>query len=646
MLLPLSEPQGTLVDLESLIRVFRLVRKLRVNRAVDVADSGIMTGRFHTAGNRKERYEQFNIHTPPDIIKRTRIIGVLGIVDDPAPTGKEGWFISDFFAFWNIFQGLTDNQNWYHCLDLDGLIAKHSRYLHGNPYRQRKVVLDADILATSKKCQHAPQYIKPEVLKTKTKNLMTAECKAAETAKENVLILLFGHGDINNHGILLGSGHRPTLKIGEFRNATKAFEVALTMVTTSCYSGGWTCNPQLNMSTITAAGDENESLSWRFSGSTGRACGSMFTTAVVQKLTQIGATGKSLGGGDYDDEDDNLELSEYQEESYAEFTKTVHEHLLKDVDRRGYEHRLTFGAQDDAWSMCWRERTGIPLGRFKERWEDLEDWAKDATLHPGDPINRDPSVTQDQLTEYLQLRAEATAKGRQIAATSGSVIHDATGNILGKRKTSGLYGGTERGLISMVSRIGAEYLKSYQDFDDTADDGYLHHMVRWVQEGKEVDIDRVEGIYRELVYRMTQMSTADKYIEMMGIPAPKGQLCCEFDTKQIREESDWKDQRFVIKRLIFDRKILFPPPIAGQGRPFHKGTDYLTAALHYVNIPREDIIKKLDALAITLDESLEREKEAVKQDPEVTSKRRKLFHSFGIALGNISPSKRRSRGLS
>lgn len=74
----------------------------------------------------------------------------------------------------------------------------------------------------------------------------------------------------------------------------------------------------------------------------------MFTTALVQKLTTVGATNKPL----LDDEDETGD-TEDQLESYAEFTRTVHEHLLKDVDRRGYEHELTFGAQDDAWSMCW-----------------------------------------------------------------------------------------------------------------------------------------------------------------------------------------------------------------------------------------------------------------------------------------------------
>ena len=48
----------------------------------------------------------------------------------------------------------------------------------------------------------------------------------------------------------------------------------------------------------------------------------------------------------------------------------------------------------------------------------------------------------------------------------------------------------------------------------------------------------------------------------------------------------------------------------------------------------------------TLDQTLEEEKETVKHDPEVMSKRRRLFQAFGVALENMSPSKRLSSGLS
>ena len=202
---------------------------------------------------------------PPDITGKTRIIAVLGNHDhEKANPNQDGWFVSDFFAFWNSFQGITENQSWFHSLDLDKLVAEHQRYLHGNPYRQRKVVLDSGILEKSKSSPHPPQRVAPYNLKIKTKDLITTECRAAEIAKENILIVIFGHGDVSNHGIELGAGHGATLKIQEFQNITKPYKVGIAMITTSCFSGGWTCNPQLNLSTTTVAG-------CRYSGSTGRA---------------------------------------------------------------------------------------------------------------------------------------------------------------------------------------------------------------------------------------------------------------------------------------------------------------------------------------------------------------------------------------
>ena len=95
----------------------------------------------------------------------------------------------------------------------------------------------------------------------------------------------------------------------------------------------------------------------RCSGPTGRACGSIYTTASVHQLTKMDATNKSLGDDDKMRDHTKkgscrFEDPHNQKGTYAEFTRTVHEHLLKDVDRRGYEHGLTFSAQDDAWQMC------------------------------------------------------------------------------------------------------------------------------------------------------------------------------------------------------------------------------------------------------------------------------------------------------
>lgn len=266
-------------------------------------------------------------------------------------------------------------------------------------------------------------------------------------------------------------------------------------------------------------------------------------------------------------------------------------------------------------------------------------------MHPGDPLNRDPNVTDEKLAEYLQLRAEAKATGKQMTPSSGSGPKEAMGSILGKRKTSGLYGGTVKSLARMVSQLGAEYLGSYKGFDDTGDDGALHNLLRRIQSGEETEIQKIERAHKAFDYRMALMSTADKYLQLMDVAAPRGQLCCEYDTKKIREEVG-KEKYSVILRLVFDREILFPRPVDGPGRPFYNGEHYLVAAFHHAYFSKVVIAEKLDALAAAMDRALEVEKEVVKRDPEVTSKRRKLFQSFGVALGNISPSKRRSKGLS
>ena len=98
---------------------------------------------------------------------------------------------------------------------------------------QKKVVLNVKILAESKHSRRPRQQI-----------------KAAETANEAVLILLFGHEHHDNHDIVLGEVDSKNLKTWEYKSATKAFNTNVTSITTSYYSGGWTCIPQLNLRKI------------------------------------------------------------------------------------------------------------------------------------------------------------------------------------------------------------------------------------------------------------------------------------------------------------------------------------------------------------------------------------------------------------
>ncbi|KAI4157103.1 MAG: hypothetical protein L6R39_000766 [Caloplaca ligustica] len=609
---------------------------------IDVGKPQSSGGVLQHSTNADIVYESFDTHTPPDIPPNTRIIAVLGIEQARISPEDSGWFLSDFMAFWHILHGFTKHQSWYHCLDLDAVIQSHTRYLHGNPYKKRKVVFDATVLQEVKKPDSCFQKVSDVSLCSKFRSALKQECKAAEATGDNVLVLMFGHGDHTNHGIKLGDNSK-TFQKSAFRYAMKGLQTRVTMITTQCYGGGWTCMPAINFSAMTAAGVNKPSRSWRYSGSSGRACGSMFTTAIIERLTLDPATGRSLM--DYDGEEEGFDVpskppNEEQWESYTQLCSSVVESNLKNVDRRGFVHEMSFSAQDDAWSMCWRARTGIPLAEYKKRWDGLQEWEADATLHPGDPFNRDPNVTADQEAEYKRLEELSKAQGG-VTRTLGPL--EAQGTMSRKRKTSGLFGGTLGGLITAVKTLGADYLRSDPGNEDTADDGPLQAKIRWIIGNNKTDEEKVEWVWRSIQYRMEQQAAADRYLELMEIAPPLGQKCCEFDARPVPDKVP-KDKYNALKKLISDREtVLFPRPtsFSAQGNPFYKGHRYLVAAFHLAQLSKGAMVDKLDTLVERLQYEIELQKEVVKRDPEVQAKRRKLYGSFNLG-GQLSPRKRMS----
>ena len=615
---------------------------------IELGKPASLGGRLREASNISRTFDIFTIHTPPDVTQNTRIIAVLGILQNDAALHLNGWFLSDFIAFHHLLRRCTKSQKWLHCLDLASLIRQHTRYLHGSPFLERKVVLNDERLecAQNAKDGHVLTEVKPANLRLDFKKEVRAQCSQAAKAEppENVLILIFGHGELKKKGIEIGSGR--ALEPAHLQSEMKGTNAKVTLLTTACYSGGWTCYPQFNISLMAAAGEKNVSRSWAKSGSSGRACGSMYTSAIIDKLIYNSATGRSVID-QRDEDDEEKPLTEQQEETYTAFASSVYYSLLNGIDRRGMEHQFSFGAQDDAWGMCWRERTGIPLDHYKNRWDELQDWPKDQTLHPGDPQNRNPNVTREEEAEWAELKAQD--KGKNVWDPSKmhhryEAVGSTTGTILGKRKTSGLYGGTDTGLEHVVRSLGKQYLDSYKGNDDTGNDGGLHGLLFAIFAGKERDPLRLEEAHQALQYRMEQMTKADEYLEIMDIPPPKGKACHEYDTNKVQAEVGSAFSAMI--ELVIDREIIFPDPIRSQGRPFYKGDYYLVAAFHHAKASKKVMIEKLDALAARLHQEVEDWKEVSKQAPGLTSKRQKLFTSLGVALGNMSPTKRQSRGMS
>lgn len=569
---------------------------------------------------------RFTTHTLPDVSANTRIVAVVGLQQKVAAPQEDGWFLSDFFAFWNMLQGATSVQTWLHCLDLDGLVKEHGRYLHGNPFKERKVVLDKDILDMAKKSPHGPKQVGHTLLISNFQKQIRQECLAAQKSgnpNESVLILIFGHGDGDNFGIYPGSD-KNLFDIKSFERATRSMKVNVTILSTACFSGGWACSPRLNTTTLAAAADNQVSKSWAYSGSSGRACGSMFTTAIIEKLTRAEGSTRSVF---QPIDDEHLPPPAGSDETYAEFVESVYEGLLNNVDRRGFLHGLTFSAQDDAWEMHWSDRTGIPLANFKARWDMLPDWPADETLMKGDFKNRDPHITAEEEALFVAAREADEGvhvwRGKVDYTGKGAENVPAKGSVLGKRKTSGLNGMTPEAIREKVIQLGRMYMGSHEGNDDTGPDGALHHMLDMIVTGKNTDPQDVEEAYEKIRYRMEVQSTADDYLTTMNLPPPKGLKCCEYNTNRVSEEIGLEKYR-AIRDMMTVHTFLFPRPNDKQGHYFVKGKLYLMAAFHQAGLSKKAIQQKLDELAQGINEDLERRQQLLRADENISSKRQKL----------------------
>lgn len=598
-----------------------------------------------TAARKIEMYAEFNTHTPPDITEKTRIVAVCGVLHEDAHSKADGWLVSDFFAFWHLLSGMTTHQTWIHCLDLEVLVAGDGRYLHGNPDKERKVVLDAGILDRALRSQHPPVFVDPVGLRGEVIRRIRDECNFARSGKENVLVLLFGHGFLRTHGVWLGgigASENPmanTLNLDQLKEAINGTESKVTLLTTHAFSGWWTCHPAVNMTAMSAAGDLQESMSRRRTGLSGRYCGSIFASVVIEKLTRYGTEDRKLRDSSAI-EDEEQEPNDEQTEAYSAFSKSVYQTLLEDVDRRGYEHAVSFGAgDDDAWEMCWGERTGISLARLEQRWNRLQTWPAGRELLAGDQQDRNPRVTEKAKDEYAERFKEPKEGKGQYSAKKA---HEATGSILDKRKTCALFGNNDESLIRLVLNLGTQYLASYGPADDSGADGGLSNTIQRIRSCDERDMVRVQRALTAIEYRMQTMATADRYLEIMQIEPPCGQRCFEYDARGLHCRVDL-ERYHALRDLLCAREILFPEPMEDQGQGFCKGFEYLIAAFIDADIAEDVVVRKVDALVGYLDGELEVEKEKVKRDPDVVLKRRKLFHAFG-RLRDMSSADRNSRG--
>lgn len=92
----------------------------------------------------------FTSSTLPCICDNTIVLAATHPTVASAGIRDDGWFISDFYAFNYLLKDTGKEQTWLTAADPYKLIDKYGPYLHGNPYEERKVCLDRDMLDGNK----------------------------------------------------------------------------------------------------------------------------------------------------------------------------------------------------------------------------------------------------------------------------------------------------------------------------------------------------------------------------------------------------------------------------------------------------------------------------------------------------------------
>jgi len=356
----------------------------------------------------------------------------------------------------------------------------------------------------------------------------------------------------------------------------------------------------------------------------------MFAAALINKLCEDPNTGGPI------DENEDDDRSREQSQSYAALSAGVWQALLN-VDRRGWEHETKFTAKNNASEEASAERTGIPLADFHAQGDKLQDYRTDPTLLAGDPPNRDSHIDRPVRDE--------SAGGEETLRRSGIVEppdqtcrqYQATEDVHHPRKRRRVNASTAtpQSLAETVRRVGLEYLNAEPGPKHYPWNIPIAHDLEQIIRYGVVEERMLKEALATTQYRLDQMATADRYVDILQISPPNGKRCGQTAMEDEQDkETIWEVFTLV---QVHGADKLFPPPYRPhQGLHYTKGPEYLALALMKTDLTHEDIIATVKTLlAEVVEPQLEELKTMVEH--EVGPQRRRFHKAYGIASGDVSP---------
>jgi hypothetical protein len=483
---------------------------------------------------------------PPDVSPKTRIIAVCGVSDsnDEASPKADGWLLSDFYLFHHLFSPLnvpTSTQIWLTCEELERLVEKYTEYLHGDPKNERRVVLDRDCLPRVAQAKNLRVVPRADLLE-RFLSTLEEQSRLARDFDEHLLVLIFGHGDLDSHGVIIGTkahsssniDQAPLLHIKHVKRRLRP-NVPVTLFLTSCFSGGWLVQPCTNRETflnttgVAAAAPTKESSSWPLSRSIGRASGGTVATAIVQSLIDI-------------EESDTEELEIRRHPTYISLATSVF-YKLQQFGAFATEPNVHFAAQDDAWEAHYQRRLGFPLDRLKDRWESLR------SIPP---------------SGYLDTELAGSAGGTPRRFGS-----------LNKRKK----------LIS----LGRLYLASYPGPNHASPNIGYHAQLRSLIDGTDSVPVHIDNLFNVVTYRLSILHQADEVARYLGLSIGSVFDYCVENWKVSYEKRAIRDRIF---RLLVERRV-FELPLQHEGYAYTKPFRFLAIALAESGLEWHEIEQKV-----------------------------------------------------
>ncbi|EPE07956.1 hypothetical protein F503_00739 [Ophiostoma piceae UAMH 11346] len=539
--------------------------------------------------------------TPPRIDDKTHIIAVAHPDLNHADPVEDGWFLSDFYAFNILFKSLGASQKWLTAATPQYIVQRHGKLLHGNPFEDRKIVLDQDILDRN--------LITP-VTVVAQKDMAAAFLKAVSEVSErakrdggSVLLMIFCHG-LPGNIYQLGGQKGPTTSLTVIQGALENSVVH-------------------SMASVT-----------------------------TELATQVGTD-------DVRDDDNRLmnldqeTAQTLQTQTYNEFCHAVWR-SCRGLHRLWREHDFTFSAQENEWGLPWNQESSVPLASYAERWEMLKTHPYGGSPQAKqnlDPSPQNPAFQASDLGDVQQgcitinpTPEETGTRSLSQEADSQISVEELDDPFLGPLITS-LYRRRVEEMVRLWRQTcpGDENRSHWHSVNYFMDRCLETGQVVHIPSEKELSIMEEDPdefstpVYFEynladiIEYRLNMAQFAQHILAQLGLPRPRNQSCLAWyelgwadrmvadTTRGFADVFDVRKQQSRLFRYVHDPSFLQRlEPTPQQGPAFIRFHRYIIAGVLEARLTSEEEEKRV--MGAILDMISEAEKfyeRRVRADPEV-----------------------------